>query len=70
MRAIGLSKPRGAVKAKGRLSALGTILYRRSPAISNHPRMLGIRRAHVLRRCDYFQRSRCWLTTCCWYFCK
>jgi len=48
MRAIGLSKPRGAVKAKGRLSALGTILYRRSPAISNHPRMLGIRRAHVL----------------------
>ena len=48
MRAIELSKLKDAVKAKGRLSASGTMPQGRSPAISNHPRMLGIRRADVL----------------------
>ena len=35
MQAIGLTKPRGAVKAKSSLSA------RRSPATSNQPRIVG-----------------------------
>ena len=44
----GLTKPYGEVKAKGCLSVSGMIPHGRNPAISNHPRMLGIRRAHTL----------------------
>ena len=43
-----LTKLRSAVKAKGGLSALGEILNRRIPAISNQPRLLGIGRAYML----------------------
>ena len=41
MQAIGLTKTNGAVKAKSSLSAQGRILYRRTPATSNHPRYVG-----------------------------
>ena len=41
MRATGLTKPNGAVKAKSSLSARGTIPRGRSPATSNQPRIVG-----------------------------
>ena len=41
MRAIGLTKPSGAVKAKGSPSVSGTISLGRTPASSRRPRIVG-----------------------------